>query len=129
MIYFIIGLGSFIGGAARYWLSGIVMGALFPWGTLVVNVLGSFIVGFLYTIFSPVGLFLVSSEIRYFLMIGVCGGFTTFSTFSLETLNLLQEGEFLRATVNIAATFFLCLLSVWLGHLFAGFLSQLKEPS
>lgn len=132
MIYLIIGLGSFLGGIARYWLSGVVhlwTGVMFPWGTLTVNVIGSFIIGFLYSLFSPTGLFLVSSETRYFLTIGICGGFTTFSTFSLETLNLFQEGEFFKVGLNIIVTVLLCLLFVWLGHLLASLMAQLKESS
>ncbi len=91
MIYLWIALGSAIGGAARYWSYGIparLFGETFPWGTLAVNVIGSAFIGFFATLTSPDGRLLVPSSTRQFVMAGFCGGFTTFSTFSLETLNL-----------------------------------------
>ena len=128
MIYLWVMLGSAIGGGGRYWLSGFVatrFGETFPWGTLLVNVTGSFVIGFLATLTGPDGRLLVTTETRQFLMVGICGGYTTFSSFSLQTLNLAREGDMLRAGANIALSLVLCLLAVWLGHIGAAQLNQL----
>jgi CrcB protein len=127
--YLWIMLGSALGGGARYLCSGFVanqFGASFPWGTVVVNVLGSFVIGFFNTLTGPDGRFLVGSTARQFVMLGLCGGFTTFSSFSLQTLNLAREGEWLRAGGNVGVSVLLCLLAVWLGHILAVSLNQLK---
>ncbi len=129
MMYVWIMLGGALGSGARYWCSGFAahhFGETFPWGTLIVNVLGSFIIGFFTTVTSPDGRFIVSTEARQFVMVGLCGGYTTFSSFSLQTLNLVREGEMGRAGANIALSVALCLLSVWLGHVAAASLNQLK---
>jgi fluoride exporter len=126
MTYFWIAVGSALGGVARYWCSGIaarLMGETFPWGTLLVNVLGSFVIGFFFTYTAPDGRIFVSSTTRQFVMTGLCGGYTTFSSFSLQTLNLIREGELLFAGANIAGSVVLCMISVWLGHLTAAQLS------
>jgi fluoride exporter len=117
--YFLIALGSAIGGVARYWASGVIdnrFGASFPWGTLVVNITGSFVIGFLGAISAPEGRWFVGPNARNFLMIGVCGGYTTFSSFSIQTLKLAQDKEWLYAGSNAALSFVLCLVSVWLGY-------------
>ena len=113
--YFWIALGSALGGAGRYWCSGLVarhFGESFPWGTLVVNVLGSFVVGFADAL-------LAGTAARQLVMAGLCGGFTTFSAFSLQTLNLVRDGEWARAGANVGASVVTCLISVWLGHIAA----------
>ena len=100
LIFLAVGVGSALGGVARYGLSGIVarsFGETFPWGTLVVNVVGSLLIGFVATITGPDGRLLVNPVTRQFWMPGIFGGFTTFSSFSLQTLSLAQAGEFLRA--------------------------------
>jgi CrcB protein len=120
--YFWIAVGSALGGMARFWCSGItarLIGEAFPWGTLVVNVVGSLIIGFFATITGPDGRLLVGTIPRQFVMIGICGGYTTFSSLSLQTLNLLNDGEWLYAGFNIVASVVLCLLAVWLGHVAA----------
>jgi CrcB protein len=81
-----------------------------------VNVTGSFVIGAFAALTDPDGRWLVSPSFREFFMIGICGGYTTFSSFSLQTLALAQEGEWLRATMNSVASFALCLIAVWLGH-------------
>ncbi|WP_244470617.1 fluoride efflux transporter CrcB [Microvirga massiliensis] len=127
--YFWITLGSALGGAARYWCSGMVanaFGATFPWGTLVVNVVGSFIIGFFGTLTGPDGRMFVPSEYRQFVMVGFCGGYTTFSSFSLQTLALMQDGEWGHAGINIGLSVVLCLASVWLGHIAAASVNQLR---
>lgn len=119
MSYFWVALGSALGGMARYWLSGMVastIGQTFPWGTLVVNVIGSLAIGFFATLTAPEGRFLVSPEARTFFMIGICGGFTTFSSFSLQTLTLAQGGEWAAVGLNVILSVALCLVAVWLGH-------------
>lgn len=129
MVYLWIMLGSALGGAARYWCSGFVaqhFGETFPWGTVIVNVLGSFVIGFFATFTGPDGRFLVASEARVFVMVGLCGGYTTFSSFSLQTLNLLRDGEWLQASANVVLSVVLCLVTVWLGHVLAAALNQLK---
>jgi fluoride exporter len=118
LIVLAVALGSALGGAARYGLSGLVarsFGETFPWGTLIVNVLGSFLIGFVATLTGPDGRVLVSPVTRQFWMPGIFGGFTTFSSFSLQTLSLVQDGEWTRAFANVTLSVALCLLGVWLG--------------
>ena len=127
--YFWIAVGSALGGMARYWSSGIaarLVGETFPWGTLFINVIGSFIIGFFATLTGPDGRILVPSVARQFVMIGLCGGYTTFSSFSLQTLNLASDGEYLYAGLNIVGSVVLCLLAVWLGAILAAGLNTLK---
>jgi CrcB protein len=127
--YFWIAVGSALGGVARYWCSGIaarLIGETFPWGTIIVNVLGSFIIGFFATLTGPDGRVFASTLTRQFVMIGLCGGFTTFSSFSLQTLNLANDGEWLQAGGNIVASVVLCLVAVWIGYLFASSVNALK---
>ncbi|MBV8567502.1 MAG: fluoride efflux transporter CrcB [Methylobacteriaceae bacterium] len=120
--YLGIAIGSALGGAARYWLSGFVanrVGETFPWGTILVNVTGCFVIGLFATLTGAEGRLLVSGTVRQFVMIGICGGYTTFSSFSLQTLNLMRDREWLFAAANIALSVILCTLAVWLGHLAA----------
>ena len=111
-------LGGGLGSLARYGLSGLVDRHLetFPWGTLVVNVTGSFAIGLFATLTGPEGRWLAPSSFRVFFMIGVCGGYTTFSSFSLQTLALVEDGQWLRAAGNALLSVGLCLVGVWLGH-------------
>ncbi len=121
-IYLWIGFGSALGGMARYWCSGAMarlIGETFPWGTLFVNVLGCLIIGFFATVTSPDGRLFVDQTTRQFVMLGVLGGFTTFSSFSLQTLNLLNDGEWLYASLNVGVSVMLCLVAVWIGHIVA----------
>lgn len=129
MSYLWVATGSALGGIARYWCSGLIahrVGETFPWGTLSVNVAGSFAIGFFAALTEPDGRWFLGSSVRQFVMIGVFGGFTTFSAFSLQTLALLRDGEALRAAVNVALSVVLCLLAVWLGYLLASSLNTLK---
>ena len=121
--YLWVAAGSALGGMARYWCSGFVAeraGEAFPWGTLIINVLGSFVIGLFGGLTGPDGRFLVSPEVRIFVMVGLCGGYTTFSSFSLQTLTLMQDGEWARAGANVVLSVVLCLLAVWLGVAAAG---------
>jgi CrcB protein len=122
-------LGSALGGVARYWLSGFTaqhIGETFPVGTLIVNVTGSFIIGFFAALTGPDGRVFVGTDARQFVMTGICGGYTTFSSFSLQTLNLARDGEMALAGANAALSLILCLVAVWLGHIAATALNQLK---
>jgi len=127
--YVWIAIGSAIGGVARYWCSGIaarLIGETFPWGTLIVNVVGSFIIGFFATLTAPDGRVFASTTTRQFVMVGLCGGYTTFSSFSLQTLNLMNDGEWLQVGGNISASVVLCLLAVWIGHVLAMSLNTMR---
>jgi CrcB protein len=127
--YFWIAVGSALGGTARFFFSGLLartIGETFPWGTLIVNVIGSFIIGFFATLTGPNGRVYVGSLTRQFVMIGFCGGYTTFSSFSLQTLNLMNDGEWFRAAGNIGGSVVLCLLAVWAGSLLAASLNTMK---
>jgi CrcB protein len=129
MIYLWIALGSALGGVARYWLGGAVdqrFGETFPWGTMMVNLTGSLVIGFFATLSGPEGRWLVSPSARMFVMVGLCGGYTTYSSFSLQTLSLARDGEWLRAGANIVLTTALCLVAVWAGHIAAAALNQMK---
>jgi fluoride exporter len=117
--YLCVFIGAAIGGVGRYSLSGVVanwIGATFPWGTLIVNVTGCFVIGVFNTLTGPDGVFLVPGNLRVFVMVGMCGGYTTFSSFSLETLNLVRNGEWFASGAYILASTVLCLIGVWLGH-------------
>ena len=119
-LYLVVGLGSALGGVGRFWLSGAVaerFGQTFPWGTLVVNVTGSFVIGLFVSLTGPDGRVLVHPRFSQFFVAGLCGGYTTFSSFSLQTLNLAREGQFLYAAANAVFSVLLCLAAVWLGHL------------
>lgn len=127
--YLWIAIGSALGGMGRYWVSGIVaqlFGETFPWGTIIVNVSGSFVIGFFGTLTAPDGRLLVSANVRQFVMVGLCGGYTTFSSFSLQTLNQARDGEWIAAGANIGLSVLLCLMAVWLGHIAALAVNQLK---
>ncbi|WP_198264695.1 fluoride efflux transporter CrcB [sulfur-oxidizing endosymbiont of Gigantopelta aegis] len=115
-----IAAGGALGSVMRFWMSGgiyTLLGRNFPYGTLSVNLLGSFFIGIAF-IFLTERLSL-GSEMRAFILIGFLGAFTTFSTFSLETLLLLQEGLLLRAALNMVLSVTLCLFATWAGIMLA----------
>jgi CrcB protein len=120
--YILVMAGGALGTGARFWLSGFVAergGELFPLGTLVVNVTGSFAIGFLAAFTDPEGSYLVSPRLRQFFMIGMCSGYTTFSSFSLQTLDLVRDGDWFKAGLNTLLSFVCCLIAVWLGRILA----------
>lgn len=111
-------LGSALGGMARYGISGLVarrFGETFPWGTLTVNITGSFVIGLFGALTAADGALAGDIAARQFVIIGICGGYTTFSSFSLQTLALARDSEWPRAIANIVASVALCLLAVWAG--------------
>ena len=117
----IVMIGGAIGTLARY-----VVGVLalpvsreLPWGTIAINITGSFIIGLFGTLTLAHGRYPVSENVRLFVMVGFCGGYTTFSAFSLQTLDLLRSGAVGRATVNVIASVILCVGAVSVGHLIA----------
>ena len=115
-----IAVGGAAGALLRFWVSTGVYGWLgrgFPWGTLAVNLLGSLAIGVLYVLFME--RMNVTPELRAGLLIGLLGAFTTFSTFSLETLNLIQGAELVKAGLNILLSVSACVLATWLGVLMA----------
>jgi CrcB protein len=127
--YLLVALGGALGSVARFWFSGFIaqrVGETFPWGTLIVNITGSFIIGFFASVTGPDGRWLAPSNARLFFMTGICGGYTTFSSFSLQTLNLARGGDWFRAGANCVGSLVLCLVAVWLGHLLAMTLNSTK---
>jgi fluoride exporter len=121
LIYIWLGLGGAVGTIARFWVNGVVSRhfVTFPMGTLVINVTGSFIISFFATLTDPDGRFLVSPTFRTFFMTGICGGYTTFSSFSLQTLSLARDGAWLYAGLHALLSLALCLIAAWLGHVTA----------
>jgi CrcB protein len=125
--YLCVGAGGAIGTMLRFWISGIVAqayGERFPTGTLVINITGSFVIGLFATLTAPGGKWLVGPLPRAFFMIGICGGYTTFSSFSLQTLTLARDGQWLYAILNVVLSVTLCLIGVWLGFLAAETLNR-----
>lgn len=116
MTYLAVAIGGATGACLRYGCNGLavnVFGKSFPFGTLLVNILGSFVLGLLYGLFSS-GI-LAASPWRALIAIGLIGAFTTFSTFSLDTVLLLQQGDWLKAIANVLLNVLLCLTLAWLG--------------
>ena len=125
--YLAVMLGGAIGTAMRLWLSKFLAshyGETFPIGTLVVNVTGCFVIGVINGITGPGGVILASPLARQVMMIGVLGGYTTFSSFSLQTLNLLNDGDWFRGFLNILLSVTFCMIGVWLGQILANALNQ-----
>lgn len=114
-------LGGAIGTLARYAVSVLALPISrdLPWGTIIINVTGSFVIGFFGTLTLAGGRYPMSESLRLFVMIGLCGGYTTFSSFSLQTLDLMRSGAMVRAAVNIAASVLLCVAAAALGHAIA----------
>jgi fluoride exporter len=126
--YLWIAIGGALGTTARTgsraW--SLSRSASFPWGTLIINVTGSFVIGFFGALTGPDGRVFVGSTARQFVMIGMCGGYTTFSSFSLQTLNLMNDGEWFRAGANIGLSVMLCMIAVWIGVVFAGLINAMR---
>lgn len=126
-LYLMVGLGAALGSVARYLcalMSLMFLGPVFPWGTLAVNVAGSFLIGFYFTLTEPDGRLFSSPITRQFVLAGFCGGFTTFSIFSLETLWLFERFGPLIAGANVVVSLGLWLAAVILGHMLAARLNR-----
>jgi CrcB protein len=125
--YLWVAIGGALGSVARFavgnyaaqWHSG-----GFPWGTLIVNVTGSFVIGLFAALTGPGGRWPVSLDSRQFFMVGICGGYTTFSSFSLQTLDLARDGHMTGAATNIGLSLVGCLGACWLGYLAANALNR-----
>ena len=125
-----VAAGGAIGTVARYLaaLAAAPISASLPWGTIAINVAGSFLIGLVGTLTLAQGRFPLSETARLFIMVGFCGGFTTFSSFSLQTLDLLRAGAMGRAALNVAASVLLCLGAVALGHVAGALLNGGAVP-
>jgi CrcB protein len=130
--YLWVALGGALGSMARFWLAATVAeitgpqfpyGPQMPWGTILINIAGSFVIGFFATFTGPGGRFIVSFDARAFVMVGICGGFTTFSAFSLQTLDLMRGNEWGQAIANVLISVVVCLLAVTAGHWLASVLN------
>ena len=131
LAYLWVAIGGALGSMARYGLGGLVsekFGQSFPWGTLVINVTGSFVIGILGALTAPEGKMTPQSRALtiQLLVTGVCGGYTTFSSFSLQTLNLIRDREWFYAGGNILLSVILCMIAVWLGYLLGSMLNTMK---
>jgi CrcB protein len=119
LTYFWVALGGAMGSVARLWLGvqvALLTGLGFPWGTILVNIIGSLVIGFVATLTGPNGRVVVPVNAQAFVMVGLCGGFTTFSAFSLQTFELARDGRLMHAGANIMLSVVLCLTAVALGH-------------
>lgn len=126
--YIAVALGSIVGAVARFLVSVLSVsqfGDGFPWGTLFVNVTGSFAIGFYAALTGPDGRLFASPRQRQFVMVGICGGYTTFSAFSLETLRFVQSGKVQTALVYLLVSAVTWIASVWIGHAWAARLNRL----
>ncbi|MCL5028390.1 MAG: fluoride efflux transporter CrcB [Bacteroidetes bacterium] len=122
--YLIVSIGAAFGGAARYWVTNVVykfLPSTLPYGTLAVNIIGSFIIGFVMFYLDKNEL--ISPQMRILLTTGFCGGLTTFSTFSFETINLMRDSEFLLAGTNIILNVVLSISAVFIAYLIGKIIS------
>lgn len=119
-------IGGALGSLARYLISlwALPVSRDLPWGTIGINIAGSFLIGFFGTLTLASGRFPASENARLFVMVGICGGFTTFSSFSLQTLDLIRSGAMARAGINIVASVIFCVAAVALGHYIAAQFNQ-----
>lgn len=127
MAYLWVALGGALGSVARFWLGNAIalaIGSEFPWGTLLINIVGSFVISFFGVLTGTAQRFAVPYEARVFVTVGLCGGFTTFSSFSLQTVELARTGQAGRAAVYVAASVLLCLTGCYLGLLAANAINQ-----
>ncbi len=123
---FWVAIGGAIGSVARFWLTELsakLWGGDFPWGTVIANVTGSFLIGLVAALPIMAPRDLLGPMGRQFLMVGILGGYTTFSSFSLQTLTMMQNGHIGKAVLNVAGSVALCLIAVWAGYALAASLA------
>lgn len=129
LIYLYVAIGGAIGSVVRFAVSGAIargVSEVFPWGTFIVNVTGCFVIGLFAMLTGPDGRVIVPPDFRQFFMVGICGGYTTFSSFSLQTLALARDGDVTRASLNVGCSVLFCLIGVWLGSLAGAAINRLK---
>jgi CrcB protein len=131
--YLVIGLGGALGSMFRFGLGTFIdssvtkSGQIFPWGTIVVNITGCFVIGLVATLSAPgTGRYMISPLMLRFITIGILGGYTTFSSFSLQTLNLWNDRQWGGAAANVVISVVLCLVGVWLGAVLAGSINKMR---
>ncbi len=127
--YLLVAIGGALGSVARFWIGGLIsarFGETFPWGTLVINVTGSFVIGIFAALTAPEISGKYRTQLIQFIMIGICGGYTTFSSFSLQTLSLVQRRQWLYAGGNVVLSVTLCMIAVWLGYLLGMVFNSMK---
>lgn len=131
MTYLWVAIGSALGGIARYGVTRLTanFSGTFPWSTMAVNIIGCFFMGLVGTLAASSGRLAVPGGLRLFLMVGICGGFTTFSSFSLDSFVMARNGEWFKAAANVTLSIGLCLLSVAWGHMLATHASASRLPS
>lgn len=120
--YLCVAIGGALGSMARFWVGGFVaawLGPSYPWGTIFINIVGSFVIGCYSFLSSPLGAAPASLNARAFVLVGLCGGYTTFSAFSLQTLELAQQERYWGAAGNVVISIVACLIAVWAGVVFA----------
>jgi CrcB protein len=122
----IVMAGGALGTFARYAVSilALPISRGLPWGTIIINITGSLVIGFFSTLTLAGGRFPISDNVRLFVIVGFCGGYTTFSSFSLQTLELLRMGSVVRACINVAASIVLCIGAVAFGHFIATWINS-----
>lgn len=127
MSYLVVMAGGALGSAARMWMSlfcAVRFGETFPVGTFAVNALGCLVIGAFSALTGPDGVIMASPLVRQFVMIGILGGFTTFSSFGLQTISLMSDGEWLYAALNVVLSVVVCLAFVWLGIILVSLLTH-----
>jgi len=131
--YLVIGLGGALGSMLRFGLGTFIdssvtkSGQIFPWGTIVVNITGCFVIGLIATVSAPgTGRYVIPPLVLRFITIGILGGYTTFSSFTLQTLNLWNDKQWGGAAANVLISVVLCLLGVWLGSSMAGWINKMR---
>lgn len=129
LTYLWLAIGGATGTIARFALNGLIsnrFGQTFPLGTMVINITGCFVIGFFDELTAPEGRWLCSPTFRTFFMVGICGGYTTFSSFGLQTLNLTRDKEWFYALLNIVLSVVLGFVAVWLGRMLAMKINSMK---
>jgi fluoride exporter len=122
-----VGLGGALGSLARWWVAQamlVAFGPEFPWGTVLANLSGCLLIGFVAGASGPDGRLIGSSFVREFVVVGICGGYTTFSSFSLQTVGMLQAGDLSRAAANVAVSLIGCIGATFAGYALAGVLTR-----